>query len=268
MTMHRQENLVDVIIQKWANLKNPALEWLMSKEYEIESKNLDYLLYEYAENVPKLRLAKCPFCDRPAQITMDSSRLDGPWWTHSYLFYPDDDVCEHFVLLSGAMKLVDRLENFPKVADIHPGPSSPFVIPRLLQAEGTIAVINQVPLAKVHTAFPILYFSETLSRKDVKHPSWGKEEYPVYDDAGEYAFSWVATDHWSFNLTAWLKREKLWWVEPGDSSVNLSKGTPSPYDHFSQPGVNQRIRGGELQEIPLPEDLGELDPWTSHAHDD
>ena len=268
MTHSIADHLVDTIVKKSQELTTPTLEQLHNPSFLDEWRNLDHLILEYAENVPRTPLGRCPFCEQPSQIAIDLARLDGPWWTHHAVYYPDDLVCEHFVLLSGAVQLSNSVEIFPKVRDIHPGPSSPFVIPRLLQAEGTVAVINQVPLAKIHTAFPILYFSETLSRKDVKHPSWGKEEYPVFDDAGEYAFSWVATDHWSFNLTAWLKRDKLWWVEPGDTSVKLSKGTPSPYDHFSQPGVNQRIRGGELQEIPLPEDLGELDPWTSHAHDD
>jgi hypothetical protein len=167
-------------------------------------------------------------------------RLDGPWWTHRQLDYLEHDVCEHFILLSGAINFSKKQRNFTWTRDVYPGPDKPFILPRLLTHPATIAVINQFTVAGIHSAYPVLYFSKSLPAKEVKHHSWGSHAFvPGLSD-----------EPWEFNLTPWLENETLLWIEPGDHEFNLCKRESSHYHQFtSMFGSDQKIREGRLENL-------------------
>ena len=67
----------------------------------------------------------------------------------------------------------------------------------------------------------------------------------------------LAEDHskdpWDFELAPWMESGKLLWIEPGDVSLALRRGLPSPY--VDLPGVREEqiIAGGRVS-LRLPPD--------------
>ena len=75
MDHHAHNQLVDTITREWLRLKNPTLRFSRSKKYREDRKGLARLLDDYAQALSRQPLARCPFCNELAQITISPRPL-------------------------------------------------------------------------------------------------------------------------------------------------------------------------------------------------
>src|SRR5438067_4305000 len=111
----------------------------------------------YFERLPKPVMSCCPFDQKPLRRSFDPFGLDGPWWEPDAITQ-EPPSCPHFCVLQGAVNFAGK----PPLAGKHqirPGPQVPFVIPRLLEYEGMIAVISQLRMENGYIAYPVAYFA-------------------------------------------------------------------------------------------------------------
>ena len=97
----------------------------------------------YFRDLPRMPVSCCPHCKKPLYRAFDPFGLEGLWWRSDA--QPDEPPpCPHFCVLLGAVDL--RTSPSRPDFDVHPGPGAPFVVPRLLQKEGMVAVVSEIKL--------------------------------------------------------------------------------------------------------------------------
>lgn len=199
----------------------------------------------YRRGTVILPLSRCPFTGLVIYYSIDIDGFDGPWWDY------DDPVREHqrfpptVIALTGAVQLSKPIERTDHL--VFPGPGAPYVIPRILERKGTIAVLSGISIGK-HQAFAMVYFR---SRLDATYPvvdEWGRQgwlkaedEPPSWDDymPGE--------DDLDFAIQPWIESNRLLWIQPGDFNVKLNAGLKGcPYLDLSGPRQLQRLYQGRL----------------------
>src|SRR5688572_3919350 len=125
---------------------------------------------QYFRDLPRPVMAPCPFCSKPLHRTFDPFGLDGFWWRSDA--QPEEPTpCLHFCVLLGAVKL-DQPAPATDFA-VHPGPSRPFVVPRLLEQPGMTAVITQLPM-EGGVAYPVAYFAPRRPPVQQLAAGWGR----------------------------------------------------------------------------------------------
>lgn len=220
------------------------------------------VLAEYADRLPRVVMGVCPFTKAVLKRSFDPYGLDGPWWFRDRTFdteEPKDPT--HFRVLLGALALHGRTPRETTEAII-PGPEVPFVVPRLLQLPGMMAVILQLPLATGDHAYPISYWStETIPAEELHQP-WLRQELWVEGEDGER--SWlIANDAWDFDLAKWIASGKLRWIAPNDATLELAGVRVSdrcPYLDLAGARQPQSLAGGERELLDLP-DGAPLNPF-------
>jgi hypothetical protein len=158
--------------------------------------------------------------------SIDPFGLDGLWWHYHSALRPDETLPSTFYALTGAMKLAAQIEDTRFL--VMPGPEAPFVIPRLLDHEGAVAVVSHVKVG-AHEGFPIFYFANPLPT-GLRFNTWGRGLYYV-EENGERLWNKVPEDEepLDFELAPWIERGKLLWIKPGDAKLaleNKTKGCP------------------------------------------
>lgn len=195
----------------------------------------------YFDQLPRLPLATCPYCQSPLYRAFDPFGLDGLFWrADSQPEHPTP--CAHFCVLQGAVTLGDS-QCAPDF-DVYPGPDVPFVLPRLLVMEGMLVVISELTLASGARAFPIAYFAPRRPPVQSLAASWGRPNFVYSTQLGVHG--WRRSDEPAGNLDVeeldyelgvWLKRGKLWWCEPGSDRTRLSAATECPF--IDLPGLRR-----------------------------
>ena len=220
---------------------------------ELRSK-FNMLLAEFVENVPLMAVSRCPICDETFELAIDTAGLDSPWWWDQCpLEFAKPRACKHFQVFLGALDLHGREPQETGIWSVLPGPGAPFVIERLLLMEGMQAVVSTVPVGATDTGYLITYFSsEPVDQTDL-HQEWRRQTWFLRDDAGEVVTKDMRNDPWDFELSPWFDKEKLLWIEAGDSSLTLRIGCPSPYEAL--PGTRMKqILGSEGLKLAAPPD--------------
>ncbi len=226
---------------------------LTKQQYQDLEAEEEALLLEYVENLEYIPVSRCPICKKVLSVTVDKEGLDGPWWWKICpVDLPRHDACEHFVTFLGAMDLQGRM---PTEADeeVYLGPSIPFVIARLLEMEGMVAVLSSLDDAKGDTIYLIAYFSDKEVPQSQRHQEWRKEGYPLYDEDGNYVVSESKFDPWDFDLEPWLKKGKLIWIAPYDDGLQLREGLPCPYTGLEGIKMNQVAAAGQIRLLSAPQ---------------
>lgn len=206
---------------------------------------------DYLSGVPRIALSRCPFTKTEVVHSVDTFGIDGPWWDHDAALRPREHLPPTFLVLTGAMSLIPPVESTASL--VTPGPEVPFVVPRMLKAPNTAAVISKIKVGN-HDAYPIVYFAKAKPPPRPWFNTWGL---PVYwfehEEEGE---SWdrVFADYEEvdFDLAPWIQQKRLYWIAPGDSQLNLrSEVEGCPYLGLQGRRKFLRVHFGQVWEPEL-----------------
>ena len=184
----------------------------------------------YFENLPRVPLSRCPFCEALHLRAFDPWGVDGLWWQHQECIVPiqEPSPCPHFRFLQGAVHFGNRTPNGGH-SDAVVGPDSPFVIPRILEMNGFVAVIAQIRIGDGFTGWPIAYFSDQPTNAWDLHQEWTKTTFRFKLPNRDRVAWKIADDPWDFDLRRWLASGALQWVAPNDPEWRLKRGPDGPY---------------------------------------
>lgn len=174
-------------------------------------REVDRLNARYRAMLPEVTVARCPHTGEPVRWPIDTTGLDGWYWSYSKrISRPPERLPATWLAMTGAMRLAEPVEHNPDV--VVPGPGAPFVLPRLLELPGVHAVIAEVPVGR-HTGWAISYFGAVPP--DVPLVDlWGTDNYPVHPN-GWSAYGLRASE-FDFDLARWLRTGALRWLD-GDT---------------------------------------------------
>ena len=188
---------------------------------------------EYFTNLLEIPISICPFDGQPLVRFFDPYGLDGPWWRSSAT--PQDPLaCRHFCTLVGAVSFEGQPPRGGEF-EAHVGPQVPFVIPRLLEQLGMIAVLSRIRMANGYLAYPIAYFAERRPPPQALTASWARTNYLYETQLGEIRWR-IPVDPWDFDLGPWLESGKLRWCVSDGQNLNLSAESSSTCPYVGLPG--------------------------------
>jgi len=199
----------------------------------------------YFRDLPRLAMSCCPHCDKPLFRAFDPLGLDGLWWRTDA--QPDEpQPCPHFCVLVGAVNL--RASRPRPDFDLHPGPDAPFVIPRLLQQEGMVAVVSEIQMTDGAAAYPIAYFATRRPPVQTLVAPWARTNFVYSTQLGAHAWRHATDpasgepepDRWDFDLSPWVARGKVRWCAPGSDRSTLTAASASACPFANLPGTRQR----------------------------
>ena len=219
----------------------------LNSRRELRNK-FDMLLAEYVENVPYVAVSRCPVCGQSLELVIDVAGLDSPWWWDQCpQEFASPKACDHYQVFLGAVDFHGREPAEVDTWGVLPGPGAPYVIERMLAMDGMQAVVSAIKIGANLTGYLIVYFSsEPVSPNDL-HQEWRRQTWVVYDDDGNGIARDLVNDPWDFELGPWLESGKLLWTQPGDESLALQKGRPSPYEDLPGTRKKQIIGSGKLK---------------------
>ena len=225
---------------------------------DAETDEFDALLDEqrrlsrlYVGLIPPRSISRDPFTAQQLFRAIDPS-LAGRWWDHhSPLRVPRADPATMYAL-TGALALASEPESTLHL--VAPGPTVPYVVPRLLEAAGTVAVLSSVSVGE-HRAYITAYYAA---------PEFGPDgtarirELPI---ANEWPYDrWVGPNGWrevyadeeiDVDVGRWLDDQRLLWIAPDDDRAILrdgrgggDEGGDCPYLDLEGASAPQRIQAG------------------------
>jgi hypothetical protein len=224
-----------------------------------ESDRLEAL---YFANLPNVVMGVCPFCAKPLYRGFDPHGLDGPWWVNS-AEPRNPPACPHFCLLRGAVNYQGRPVLGGKF-EVHAGPEVPYVIPRILNMKGMIAVIGEVLMTVGYKVYPIAYFAPRRPPAQNLTADWPRKIHRWKTQLGVTGWRFPV-DPWDFDLLPWLQNDKVrWWTPPAaPAEPALAVGTPEECPYLEVSGEKQRlvVQGKYLLHRGLPDgvDIAPMD---------
>jgi hypothetical protein len=234
----------------------------------LDQERMYQLCQEYRAEVPIIPLCRCPFCNTVIYHSLDTFGLDGLWWNYETPIRPEDSpirseayrqgLCQHYLALSGAVRLSQPIENAP--IKVQPGPEVPFVVKRLMRNQSVWVVISSIGIG-AHTGYPIFYFSDLKPLGVKLVNTWGTDYYVWEKADGTEALDQVddfGQDD-DFELAPWISQGRVLWIAPEDASLRLRIDVADcPY--LNLPGRRDRfyVQDGKVWEgASLPADLPE-----------
>lgn len=188
------------------------------KELETERNvlyaRIEPLVGKYWDWIQPVKLSRCPFCVSDLLRLFDPVDFNGFWWMdRTQRPKAEPKSCEHFQLLQGAVNLNGRpfLET---LFECHPGPGSPFVIPRVLELPTMQAVISSIPMHCGYTAYLIAYFSEVPPPSKSLTQSWARKQYHFRLPDGRAGWD-VIEDRYEHDLASWITKGKVKFLTEG-----------------------------------------------------
>ena len=206
---------------------------------------------ECLRRLPRLALACCPLCEKALFRSFDPFGLDGLWWRSDAS--PDEPTpCPHFCILQGA---VDLAGSKPEPDfEVHPGPGVPFVVPRLLEQPGTVAVVSDIQMLDGARAYPIAYFAQRRPPVQALAASWVHTNFGYSTQMGVHAWRRVGEgpsggpEILDYELGPWVAQQKLRWCDAGGDGSTLSQAPPSAFPFLNLSGVRRPQRVSPVRE--------------------
>jgi len=200
----------------------------------------------YEDGLPQVPFARCPIGGEVQVHSFDPFGLDGPWWNYDAPLRPLMERIPSCLAVTGAVALAGELPDVPWLC--RPGPGLPYVLPRLLSADGIFATIRQLAVGP-HTAWAVCYFGAEVPPGLAMPNAWGTG---AYWDASDGTPGWTATPddplERDFSLSPWIARGKLYWIAPGDDTLTLrTEIAGCPYVGMPGEKREQRIAFGRLR---------------------
>lgn len=222
---------------------------------------MDAFLQSYFDTLPRVVVGRCPFCDALIRHSFDPFGFDGYWWQEeSTMTTVEPKPCIHFGVLQGAVSLAtEQVQGGEKEARL--GPGVPFVIPRILSAPQTKAVVTELAMEDGHRAFAITYYADPPQEPTFFTQRWTRTSFSF--PCGN-RFGWrLDTDPWDFELAPWVDAGKVWWIESKDESGVLQSGEDGHCPFIDLEGVRRRqhVREDNYWTIAPPSGE-ELDPFS------
>lgn len=208
--------------------------------------DLSSLWDAYAEAVPRLPIARCPFTGSVVHHSCDDAGLDGLWWRWQSPVRPEESLPRTFWALTGAVSIAPSPEPAPFLCK--PGPGIPFVLPALLASPPVKAVVKSFQVGR-HTAWAITYFVAVPGLVLPRPAAWGSAESRWTADDGRQRWD-VPEDEMEldFRLGPWLQSGKLLWIAPGDENLVLRTGVQGcPYLDLEGEVRPQYVQFGEVR---------------------
>jgi hypothetical protein len=176
----------------------------------------------YAARTPIVPLSRCPYTGLEVHYPIDTFGLDGLWWDYDDPVRPKRKLPPTVFALTGAIAPSDSVEFTPNI--VSPGPSSPYVIPRLLAEDGTTAVLSSLKIGP-HQAYAIVYFGFPAQPERPVVNEWGRQDWLIQmaDPPGWDAMPLLIKDC-DFDLRPWIEGERLLWIAPEDEQLTLHLG--------------------------------------------
>jgi hypothetical protein len=242
-------NEIHAKIREMARVKPPVP---FAVRYQVVNQR-DELLNQYYAQLPPAVFGRCPFCNALLEQVFDPWGLDGFWWQETLTGKcPKPSACEHFRVLTGALNLNGQ-PPLGGEAESYPGPEVPYVIPKVLELPTMVAVVASLAMTNGYTAYPISYFSyDQPPTPALAHP-WRMTSCNYKGPTGAPAFSYK-TDPWDFDLSTWVAKGKVKWIEPGDRQ-NILKSAPAdkcPYVDLKGLLLQQVIKNDQRFTKPPP----------------
>ena len=177
------------------------------------------LAQAYLAGLPRQPLARCPYTDHVARLSLDPFGLDGMFWECDEPARPEHetDAGPHFLSLTGAVRLAEAVE--PTSFIVCPGPGVPFVIPRLFEGQEVIGVLSAGHVG-AHLAFAVTYFAAHPHTHLHRPNLWGTEVKSLSAAPSDPDGVETVRDY-DFDLRPWIEKGCLAWLKPGDADLNL-----------------------------------------------
>jgi hypothetical protein len=115
------------------------------------------------------------------------------------------------------------------------GPEVPYVIPRILEVPGMIAVLSKLEMTPGYTAYLIAYFAERRPPVQDLAAHWPRTTF-LYNQGAvlhRWCFDHEASD---FDLAPWLERGKVRWCDPASNNARLSTDSSENCPYVDLPG--------------------------------
>jgi len=203
---------------------------------------------QYRANLPFLPLSRCPFSAQVLYHSLDPYGIDGLWWNYDAPVRPVENLPPTFHSITGALYLEGPPENAPFTCA--PGPGLPYIVPEVLANDHMRAVLSTVMVGR-HTGYAVVYFSDIAPVPVQRLNSWGMNHWEAVDLHGGYGWGsdTIRAGQFDFDISGWIKKEKLSWIRPGDGTLTLQEGLAGcPYLSLTGTKNIQRLRNGNIVE--------------------
>lgn len=201
---------------------------------------------EYRQMLPTSPISRCPISGKILYYGIDIFSLAGLWWDYATPIRPLESPFPTFISLTGAIALNNPIENIPFLCST--GPAVPYVIPRLLEQPGVVAVISSVAIG-IHKGYIITYYADQVSPETERVNNWGMNRWTFSDRSGEYMWGEdpIQDQELDFDVGRWIAQKRLFWIAPNDGTFTLqNKLDTCPYIGLSGTQDLQIIQEGEV----------------------
>ncbi len=237
MTLERRNDLMRHLARAGTEYEL-AVEKLDRPMAALARKQRERIRETYYEELPAVVMGCCPFDGKPLVRSFDPYGLDGPWWQ------PDAQpselpTCTHFCVLRGAVNyhnVKPRAGGF----EVHTGPEVPYVIPRILDKPGMIAVIASLEMKPGYVVYTIAYFAKRRPPVQELTAHWPRKMFTYTDAFGQKGWDFP-NDPWDFELLPWGRKGKLRWCPPQSDNTRLTMDPPSQCPYLNIEGQRDRI---------------------------
>lgn len=228
------------------NPKDPGKTSRIRRLLSEKNGRIDELLQLYLAWLPILPFSRCPICKKQVKRSIDIVGLNGPWWDHFSPTRKESGYRDpHMIGFDGAVHQTEPTPSFYPL--VKPGPQAPFVIPKILECDGVLAVLYGFKVGP-NKAYAITYFSEAYPKSINLVNDWGTDTYSVpkeqLDSNGERCFGWNQAynfiEDYDFELEPWIARGKLLWISEDDTDMTLQNQVATcPY--LNLPGLREQM---------------------------
>lgn len=179
---------------------------------------------DYTQVLPYVAVSRSPL--EPSKVlfrSFDPYDFDGPWWRSDWSGLeppPPPSYC----CWTGAIAFGGEAPDLGALG-VHAGPRAPYVIPRLLELEGMVAVVSRLEMAIEATAYVVTYYAQPRPVPELLTAPWKSPTYLYRTQLGRVRWR-ECKETLDFDLDPWLERGKLKWCLPGDEEARLSDEAP------------------------------------------